>query len=153
MAERKRRRWQTMPLSIILIFDFGIVPIVWYVLFFALLLMQTCISKLVTRRFSGITFIRYTQNWKMEKANNFKIFGSNKTKGPKQDSQNRLRSPMPGGGQSYFYYRVLKIEEQNSHKKGGDLRWYGMLFVQFLLLFHYLFTWKFFSLGYFVVVV
>jgi len=27
-------------------------------------------------------------------------FGSNKTKGLKQDSQNRLRSPMPEGGDS-----------------------------------------------------
>ena len=28
------------------------------------------------------------------------IFGSNKTKGPKQDSKNRLRSPMPEGRES-----------------------------------------------------
>jgi hypothetical protein len=26
-------------------------------------------------------------------------FGSNKTKGPKQDSQNRQRTPMPEGGE------------------------------------------------------
>jgi len=30
-------------------------------------------------------------------------FGSNKTKGPKQDSQNRLRSPMHEGGEPEFY--------------------------------------------------
>jgi hypothetical protein len=29
----------------------------------------------------------------------FKVFGSNKTKEPKQDSQNQLRSPMPEGGE------------------------------------------------------
>jgi hypothetical protein len=34
------------------------------------------------RRISGITFIRYAQNWKTEKPNNLK-FWSNKTKGPK----------------------------------------------------------------------
>jgi len=30
---------------------------------------------------------------------NLKIFGSKKTKGPKQDNQNLLRSPMSGGGE------------------------------------------------------
>ena len=44
------------------------------------------------RRVSVITFIRYTLKSKDWKANNFKIFGSRKTKRPKQDSQNRLRS-------------------------------------------------------------
>jgi hypothetical protein len=29
----------------------------------------------------------------------YKSFGSNKTKESKQDSQNRLRSPMPEGGE------------------------------------------------------
>jgi hypothetical protein len=28
-----------------------------------------------------------------------KVFGSNKTTGPKQDNQNQLRSPMPEGGE------------------------------------------------------
>jgi hypothetical protein len=32
------------------------------------------------------------------KANQLKIFESKKTKGPKQNSANRLRSPMPEGG-------------------------------------------------------
>jgi hypothetical protein len=27
------------------------------------------------------------------------VFGSNKAKGPKQDNQNQLRSPMPEGGE------------------------------------------------------
>jgi hypothetical protein len=31
--------------------------------------------------------------------NNLKVCGSNNTKGPKRDSQNRLRSPMPDGGE------------------------------------------------------
>jgi hypothetical protein len=33
---------------------------------------------------------------------NLKVFGSKKTKGPKQDSQNRLWSPMPEGGEHQF---------------------------------------------------
>ena len=33
------------------------------------------------------------------KAKYFTIFGSIKTKGPKQDSQNQLRSPMTEGGE------------------------------------------------------
>ena len=32
------------------------------------------------------------------KLNNFKVFVTMEAKGPKQDSQNRLRSPMPKGG-------------------------------------------------------
>ena len=39
------------------------------------------------RRVSGITCIRYAQSRKIGKPNNFKIFGSNETKGLKQDSQ------------------------------------------------------------------
>jgi len=42
--------------------------------------------------------IIYAQNRKIGKPNNSKVFGSNKTQGPKQDSQNWLRSPMPVGG-------------------------------------------------------
>jgi hypothetical protein len=34
--------------------------------------------------------------------NNLKIFGSKKTKGPKQDSQIRQTSPMSEGGEPYF---------------------------------------------------
>ena len=49
------------------------------------------------RRVSGITFIRYAQNRKIGKSN--KVFGSNKTKGYTQDSQNRLRSHKPEGGE------------------------------------------------------
>jgi hypothetical protein len=41
---------------------------------------------------SGITFIRYIPNQKIGKPINAKIFGSKKTKGPKQDSQ-RARKP------------------------------------------------------------
>ena len=41
------------------------------------------------QRVSGITFIRYAQSRKIGKPNNIKFF-----KESKQDSQNRLRSPM-----------------------------------------------------------
>jgi len=51
------------------------------------------------RCFSGITFIGYTQNRKVGKSNNLKLFGSNKNKGPKQDRQNLIRSPMPEEGE------------------------------------------------------
>jgi hypothetical protein len=34
------------------------------------------------------------------KAKYLKVFGSNKTKGPKEDNQNQLRSAMPKGGKS-----------------------------------------------------
>jgi hypothetical protein len=51
-----------------------------------------------TLRLSGITFIRYAQNQKIGKPNSFKIFSSKKIKGPQQDSQNCLRSPMSEGG-------------------------------------------------------
>jgi hypothetical protein len=47
---------------------------------------------------SGITFIRYIAQirtiGKPNKLNNFKNFGSNKSKGPQQESQNWLTSPM-----------------------------------------------------------
>jgi len=36
---------------------------------------------------------------KDKKPNNLKVFGSMKTKRPKQDNQNSLRSPMPEGGE------------------------------------------------------
>ena len=42
------------------------------------------------RHVSEITFTRYAQNRKIGKLNILKEFGSNKTKGPKQDSLNRF---------------------------------------------------------------
>ena len=48
---------------------------------------------------SGITFIRYTQTQKIGKPNNLKVLESKRTKGPKEDGQNRLRSQMPEGGE------------------------------------------------------
>jgi hypothetical protein len=51
---------------------------------------------------SGIIFIRYTQNRKTGKINNSN-FGSNKTKKPKQNSKNQIRSPMTVGGEPWFY--------------------------------------------------
>ena len=38
--------------------------------------------------------MRYAQSQKIGKPNNLKIIGSNKTKGPKQDIQNQLKSPI-----------------------------------------------------------
>jgi hypothetical protein len=35
----------------------------------------------------------------VEKPNKLEVFGSKKTKEPKQDSQNRLRSTIPEGGE------------------------------------------------------
>ena len=39
------------------------------------------------------------KKWKIAKPNNFQSFGSNKTKGSKQDSQSRLRLPFPFRGE------------------------------------------------------
>ena len=50
-----------------------------------------------TRGASGITFISYTYNQKVGKPNNLIVFESKLTKGSKQDSQNRLKSPIPEG--------------------------------------------------------
>jgi hypothetical protein len=50
------------------------------------------------RHVSGIRFIRYAQIRNTGKPNNLSV-GSNKTKGPKQDSQNRLKSPVPAEGE------------------------------------------------------
>jgi hypothetical protein len=41
---------------------------------------------------------RIEQKQNIGKTNNFKVFESMKTKGPQQDSQNRLKSPMGEGG-------------------------------------------------------
>ena len=46
-----------------------------------------------TRRVSGTTLIMYAQDQKNGKPNNLN-FGNSKTKGPKQDSKNWLRSPI-----------------------------------------------------------
>jgi hypothetical protein len=54
-----------------------------------------------------------SKDWK---AKLFKSFGSMKTKGPKQDSPTRLRSPMSDGGEPYefkgpvLFYIHLVIE-------------------------------------------
>ena len=44
-------------------------------------------------------FIRYAQNRKIGRSNNFKVLMNNKTKGPKQGHKNRLWSPMSQGGE------------------------------------------------------
>ena len=51
----------------------------------------------MTRFWNNLDQVR--SNRKIGKTNNLKVFGSNKTKGHKQDSQNRLWSPMPEGGE------------------------------------------------------
>jgi hypothetical protein len=57
-------------------------------------------NKTININFSVLnTFIRHTQSQKIGKPNNLKVFGSNKTKEPKQDSQNQLRSPVSEGGE------------------------------------------------------
>jgi len=40
------------------------------------------------------------ESQKKRKRKEKRNFGSNKTKGPKQDSQNRIRSPISEGGES-----------------------------------------------------
>ena len=64
-----------------------------------MLLIKRYISNLVHTTLSGITFIKYVQYRNIEKPNNIKVFGNNKTKGPKQDSQNPLRSSKLEGGE------------------------------------------------------
>ena len=54
----------------------------------------------ISKRVSEITFIKYALYRNIEKPNNIKVFGSKKAKWPKQDSQNRLWSPMREGGKS-----------------------------------------------------
>jgi hypothetical protein len=41
----------------------------------------------------------YTQGQKISKSTNIKVFRSNKTKGPKQDRTDQLRSPMSESGE------------------------------------------------------
>ena len=51
----------------------------------------------VTRFWNTLHQVRAkSEDWK---ANNAKVFDSKKTKGPTQDSQNRLCSPVPDGGE------------------------------------------------------
>jgi hypothetical protein len=47
----------------------------------------------------GMIFIKYAQSQNIWKPNNLKVFVCKKTKGPKQDSQHRLKSFMPEGGE------------------------------------------------------
>ena len=56
-----------------------------------------------TARFwNNLHHVRSKSNdWKAKKS-----FGRNKTKGPKQDSQYRLRSPMPEGGEALFIVTI-----------------------------------------------
>jgi hypothetical protein len=59
-------------------------------------------------RISGTTVIRYDESQKIEKPKSLQAFGSMTIKGPKKDSQNWVRSPIPEGGETYFkksFYR------------------------------------------------
>jgi hypothetical protein len=59
-----------------------------------------------------------------------KIVGSNKTKGPKQDIQNRLRLPMPEGGEPF----TTKVVSSNlSHGEEYSIQHYVIKFVSDLL--------------------
>jgi hypothetical protein len=49
--------------------------------------------------FSGIAFIRYDKSREIRKPNNAKVFGSNNTKGPTDDTHNRLRLLMHERGE------------------------------------------------------
>jgi len=44
---------------------------------------------LSARRVSVITFVKYAQNQNIKKPNNINVFGRKKTKGYKQDNQNK----------------------------------------------------------------
>ena len=48
----------------------------------------------------------YAQNRTIGKRKKIISFGRNKTKGPKQDTQYRLRSPMPEGGEALFIVTI-----------------------------------------------
>jgi hypothetical protein len=54
------------------------------------------------RHVSGITFMRYAEGQNTGKPNNLKVFGNKKSECPKQDSQNRLRSPVCEGRSHKF---------------------------------------------------
>jgi len=45
----------------------------------------------------AVPLMAYAQCQTNKKPNKLKVFGSKKTKGPKQDSQNLLRFPVPEG--------------------------------------------------------
>jgi hypothetical protein len=57
---------------------------------------------------SGITFIGYSQYRNIGRPNNLKVFGSNKTKGPKHNNQNLQKSPMPEGGENISFDILLR---------------------------------------------
>ena len=67
-------------------------------------------NKNVDIQFSGITLMRYAQNQKIGKPNNCEVFGSNKTKGSKQDSYNPGADP-GGGGRTRRPPPPLKLEK------------------------------------------
>ena len=66
------------------------------------ILIKMKISNKCARRVADITFIRYAQNRNIGKPNLFKVFGSNKSKYPKQDRENRLWLFLPEGGHCIF---------------------------------------------------
>jgi hypothetical protein len=78
--------------------------------------------KCAWRRVSRITFIWYDEGQQIGRQNNSKIFRIKKTTGPKQEGQNRLRSPMLGERNfscNNNYLIVLNCKSSESHRKLG----------------------------------
>ena len=67
----------------------------------------------------------FAQSRKIGKPNILKVFGRNKPKRPKQDSQSRLGLPMPQNGGPYFFiiitlFRICSFKKNISVSKTGD---------------------------------
>jgi hypothetical protein len=72
-----------------------------FILLLSYIILRADIPSFFTSKVTNILLLqpRNAQDHKIGKPNNFKVFVSNKTKGHKQDSQNRLRSYKPEGGE------------------------------------------------------
>ena len=68
-----------------------------------------------------MTFIRYTQRERIGNTKILKVFGNNKIRGPKQNSQNRLMSSMTEKGESYeCFISLLKTLKTNVNPEFND---------------------------------
>jgi hypothetical protein len=68
-----------------------------------------------------MTFIRYTQRERIGNTKKLKVFGNNKIRGPKQNSQNRLMSSMTEKGESYeCFISLLKTLKNNINPEFND---------------------------------
>ena len=61
--------------------------------------------------FFGITFTRYIQSRKVGKPNNFQSFGSNKTQGPNQESQNLYTSSVRKTTNHNVIYNIYLLQD------------------------------------------